>query len=79
MCQRRNGLITAQTQARLARRWEKSRTQLGESSLRMGSAAGSPKDELVGTLVAGISWRTTKDEGLWIFPHCFSNWELRSG
>jgi hypothetical protein len=79
MCQRRNGLITAQTHARIPRRWEKSHTRLGESSHRMGAAAGSPKEGLAGTLVAGISRRTMRDEGLWIFPHFFSNWGLRSG
>jgi hypothetical protein len=55
MCQQRNGLITAQTQARIARRWENSLRRLGESSHRMGAAAGSQYERLVGTLVAEIS------------------------
>ena len=72
MCQQRIGLITALTQARIARRWENSLTRLGESSHRMTAAAGSAYERLADTLVAGISRRTTMDEVLWIFTHCFS-------
>jgi hypothetical protein len=80
MCQQRCGLITAQTQAHFARRWENSLRPMGESSQRVAAAAGSQYEMLAGTLVAEISRHMTeKDEGLWKFPHCFSNWGLRSG
>jgi hypothetical protein len=59
MCQRRNGLITARNQACSAPRWENSLTRLGKSSQRPGAAASSPKEELAGTLIAGISRPTT--------------------
>jgi len=60
MCQRRIGLITAQIWARITRWWENSLTHPGESSGRMGAAAGSLNERLTGKLVVGISRRTTK-------------------
>jgi hypothetical protein len=45
MCQQINGLITAQTQARIARRCGKSLTRLGESWRRTFTAFGlKPKE-----------------------------------
>jgi hypothetical protein len=79
MCQQRNGLFTARTQARIGRWWENSLRRLGESSHRMGAAAGSKYERLAGTLVAGVLRRATKDEGLWKFPHYFSKLGLLSG
>ena len=67
------------TQTCIARQWGNFLRRLGESSRRMAAAAGSGYEMLAGTLVAGISRRSTKDYRLWIFPYCFSNWESRSG
>jgi len=64
MCQRRNGLITAQTKARFDRGWGNSPGRLGESWRRWIVASGSPNERVAGTLVAEISRHTTKDEAI---------------
>ena len=79
MCQLGIGPIIAGQRTWVVRRWEKALTRLGESARQMDLAEDSPNKSLAGTLVAEISRLTMKDERQWIFPYCFSNWELRSG